>query len=151
MVVIHPSTLSMMLETSRTLVFLLGYFIIAVSLIPLIRNDNWIFRIFEYPRAQKLLLAVVLLVIHIVIADWEDTHSLVFTLLLAADAFYLFYQIFPYTVLAKRQMKGQRTIIKDKHFKLLVCNVYQENRNAARCLSCIRDNNPDLIILVETD
>jgi endonuclease/exonuclease/phosphatase (EEP) superfamily protein YafD len=143
--------LATMLEFGRIFVYVLGYFIIAVSLIPLIRNDNWIFRIFEYPRAQKLFINVILLALFLVIADWERPHSLVFTILMGANALYLFYQIYPYTILAKHQMKGQKTIVKDRHFKLLVCNVYQENRNAAQCLSCIRKNNPDIIILVETD
>lgn len=142
----------MVLETGRIIVYFLGYFIIVVSLIPLIRNDNWIFRVFEYPRAQKLVINLVLLVSFILIADWQNTHARIFTLLLTANALYLFYQVFPYTVLAKYQMKGHKTIEnKDKYFKLLVCNVYQENRKAEKCLQCIRDNNPDIILLIETD
>lgn len=141
----------MALETGRIILYILGYFIIGVSLVPLIRNDNWIFRIFEYPRAQKLFINVVLLVVCLLIADWQDTHARIFTFLLTANALYLFYQIFPYTLLAKRQMMGQKNVVRDKHFKLLVCNVYQDNRDARKCLECIRQNDPDIIILVETD
>ena len=141
----------MALEISRIIVYVLGYFIIGVSLVPLIRNDNWIFRIFEYPRAQKLFINVILLSIHVLIADWQVTHAVVFALLMGANACYLFYQVFPYTILSRHQMKGTKTIDKDKHFKLLVCNVYQDNRKTEGCLRCIRENDPDIIILVETD
>jgi endonuclease/exonuclease/phosphatase (EEP) superfamily protein YafD len=48
-------------------------------------------------------------------------------------------------------MKGKKSIVKEKHFKLLVCNVYQDNRKTEKCLRCIRENDPDIIILVETD
>ena len=100
----------MTLETGRIILYILGYFIIGVSLVPLIRNDNWVFRVFEYPRAQKLFINVVLLIVCLLIADWEDTHAVTFTILLTANALYLFYQIFPYTLLAKRQMMGQKRL-----------------------------------------
>ena len=136
---------------ARIILFVLGYFIIGVTLLPLIRNDNWIFRIFEYPRAQKLLLDVSILAVFLTVADWEDRHSIVFASLLGANSLYLFYQVFPYTLLAKRQMKGQKSPATDKRLKLLVCNVYQENRDASRCLDCIAQCKPHVIILIETD
>lgn len=142
----------MVLDIGRIIVYVLGYFIIGISLLPLIRNDNWVFRIFEYPRAQKLFINLILLVSFVLIADWQDTHARIFTILLTGNALYLFYQIFPYTVLAKYQMRGHKSIEnKDKHFKLLICNVYQNNRETEKCLKRIKENNPDIIILVETD
>ncbi|MGC1242690.1 MAG: endonuclease/exonuclease/phosphatase family protein [Chryseosolibacter sp.] len=141
----------MALQIGRYLVIILGYFIVAVSLVPLIRNDNWVFRIFEYPRAQKLAINVALLALFLFMADWRETHSFIFAGLLTANTFYLFYQIFPYTVLAKHQMKGKKTREEGKYFKLLVSNVFQDNRKAARCLERIKKHNPDIILLVETD
>src|SRR5688572_30859062 len=98
----------MVLKITQIVLYILGYFIIGVSLVPLIRNDNWVFRVFEYPRAQKLLINVVLLGLFIISGDWQRTHDVVFAGLLGVNCIYLFYQIFPYTVLAKRQMKGQK-------------------------------------------
>lgn len=141
----------MTLQIARIIVFALGYFILTVSLIPLIRNDNWVFRIFEYPRAQKLFINVFLLIVFFFIADWQTTHSIVFACLLSANALYLFYQVFPYTLFAKRQLKDQKVPASGKHFKLLICNVYQDNRDVSRCLGCIERYDPDIIILVETD
>ncbi|HEU5148333.1 MAG TPA: endonuclease/exonuclease/phosphatase family protein [Chryseosolibacter sp.] len=141
----------MTLQIARIIVFVLGYFIVTVSLIPLIRNDNWIFRIFEYPRAQKLFINVFLLVTFFFIADWNASHSIVFACLLSANALYLFYQVFPYTFFSKRQLKDQKVPAEGRHFKLLICNVYQDNRDASRCLGCIEQYDPDIIILVETD
>jgi multisubunit Na+/H+ antiporter MnhG subunit len=112
-----------MAEIARIILFVLGYFIIGVSLIPLIRNDNWIFRIFEYPRAQKLFINLSVLALFLTVADWDDRHSTVFVSLLVANSLYLFYQVFPYTLLAKRQMRGHKAPVTDKRFKLLVCNV----------------------------
>lgn len=141
----------MALEIGRIVVYILGYFIVAVSVVPLIRNDNWIFRIFEYPRAQKFAINIFLLVLSVFLVDRQNTHAIVFVGLLGVNALYLFYQIFPYTILSKHQMKGQKKPLTDKHFKLLVCNVFQENRDVFRCMNCVRQNDPDIIIFVETD
>ena len=131
--------------------YVLGYFIVTVSLVPLIRNDNWVFRIFEYPRAQKLFINLILLAAFVMVADFSSLHARIFMGILGANALYLFYQVFPYTIFAKHQMAGQKHHAMEKHFKLLVCNVYQDNRNYQRCLDCIREYSPDVVLLVETD
>jgi endonuclease/exonuclease/phosphatase (EEP) superfamily protein YafD len=141
----------MVLHTVQILIYILGYFIIAVSLVPLIRNDNWIFRIFEYPRSQKLLINLILLVAFILSNDLETTHSIVFAVLLGCNFLYLSYQVFPYTVLAAKQMKADHSGGMANQFKLLVSNVYQDNRDVKKCLKCIADSIPDIILLVETD
>ena len=138
-------------DIGRVAIYIIGYLVVAVSLIPLIRNDNWVFRVFEYPRAQKLVANVLLLVAFILIADWHQTHSVFFAIILSTNALYLFYQIFPYTCLARRQMKLQKRRQSDQTFKLLVYNVFQENRQVEKCLALIMRQQPDLVILVETD
>jgi endonuclease/exonuclease/phosphatase (EEP) superfamily protein YafD len=138
-------------EILRILLYILGYFIIVVSLVPLIRKDNWVFRVFEYPRAQKLFINVVLILLFALAGDWEDSQAVIFSCLLAANMIYLFYQIYPYTFFAKHQMKGLKNPKGGKHFKLLISNVYQDNRRAGMCLDCIQKHKPDIVILVETD
>lgn len=138
-------------EIIQVIIYVLGYFIITVSLVPLIRNDNWVFRIFEYPRAQKLVINLALLTVFVFIADWDSSHAVIFAGLLGANALYLFYQVYPYTIIAQHQMKGRKAPVKDGHLKLLVCNVYQKNRKYEECLKRIRAHDPDIILLVETD
>ena len=142
----------MELDIARIAIYILGYFIVVVSLVPLIRSDNWVFRIFEYPRAQKLLINFVLLVGFVLVARWEHAHETVFAAILAANLLYLSYQVYPYTIFAKRQLKTyKQPPVAGKHFKLLISNVYQENREVDRCLECVKKHQPDLLILVETD
>lgn len=142
----------MQLNIGELIVYILGYFIVVVSLIPLVRNDNWMFRIFEYPRGQKLLLNIILLALFLFLTDWEGKHPLIFTGLLTANCLYLFYQVFPYTFLAKKQLKGRRKNLEEgKEFKLIVCNVYQENRMVAKCIDCVLKHKPDILLFVETD
>jgi endonuclease/exonuclease/phosphatase (EEP) superfamily protein YafD len=144
--------LIMEVNIGELIVYILGYFIVVVTLIPLIRNDNWMFRIFEYPRGQKLVLNLILLALFLFLTDREGNHPLIFAGILTANTLYLFYQVFPYTILGKKQLKSPRKNLEEgKQFKLVVCNVYQENRMVAKCIKCISQYKPDIIIFVETD
>src|SRR3990170_4653223 len=141
----------MALQIGQIFAYVSGYLVIAISLVPLVRHDNWIFRIFEYPRGQKLLINLALLALFIAIAPWETTRAKIFVGLLGCNSLYLGYQVFPYTKLASYQMKAQVSRDEQKEFSLLISNVYQDNRDYARCLQAIDHCNPDIIILVETD
>jgi endonuclease/exonuclease/phosphatase (EEP) superfamily protein YafD len=141
-----------MISTSLQYVILtLGYLLIIISLVPLIRNDNWVFRVFEYPRSQKLLINIILVVAFIAVGDFNIAHHKIFTGLLAANALYLFYQIWPYTFVAKRQMKKNSQSDSQRQVRLFIANVYQDNRDVGSCIRAIEKCEPDLVMLVETD
>ncbi|HYG02740.1 MAG TPA: endonuclease/exonuclease/phosphatase family protein [Chryseosolibacter sp.] len=131
--------------------YLLGYALILFSLIPLIRNDNWIFRVFEYPRAQKLFINLVLLASFCVTTHVTVTHQLIFVSALSLNLIYLSYQVWPYTFIATKQMKKSTEAAGSRRFKLFIANVYQDNLDTTSCIDAIRKNSPDLVLLVETD
>jgi endonuclease/exonuclease/phosphatase (EEP) superfamily protein YafD len=137
--------------TWKALLYFFGYLFILFSLIPLIRNDNWMFRVFEYPRSQKLIVTAVLFVASVLILDVSSTHDMVFTVLLFLNICYLFYQIWPYTFFSKKQMKRISERQRSREFKLLICNVYQDNREVQSCLTMIDQYEPELVLLVEID
>jgi endonuclease/exonuclease/phosphatase (EEP) superfamily protein YafD len=131
--------------------FIVGYIFILFSLIPLVRNDNWIFRIFEYPRFQKLAITVVVLTAFMWYADFLNAHDIIFMSALAVNVCYLSYLIFPYTVVAKDQMKRSAAKNDGGRITLLICNVFQDNKEVSGLLSQIRKYKPDLVLLVEVD
>jgi endonuclease/exonuclease/phosphatase (EEP) superfamily protein YafD len=139
------------MEVLKYIVFISGYLLIVISLLPLIRKDNWFFRVFEYPRAQKLVLNVLILTFFETIADFSNPHAIVFMGCLVLNLLYLFYQIWPYTFFAGHQLHGTREIVENKHFSLLIFNVFQENRKVELCVDTIKRKDPDLVLLVETD
>jgi endonuclease/exonuclease/phosphatase (EEP) superfamily protein YafD len=139
------------METGKVIIYILGYSFVLFSLIPLVRSDNWMFRVFEYPRSQKLLITLAIFLAAVFVSDFESTHDKIFIALLALNMCYLFYQIWPYTVLAKRQMKKTNERDPSRDFKLFIANVYQDNRDVKSCLAMIEKYKPELILLVETD
>ncbi|WP_420153010.1 endonuclease/exonuclease/phosphatase family protein [Siphonobacter sp.] len=128
-----------------------SYVIVLFSLIPLIRSDHWTFRVFEYPRSQKFVLTLLLIVLW---AFWGETSQPLtwITLgVLGLNLIYLFYQLFPYTFLARKQLLSQRETNPDRSLSLLISNVYQYNRVSEKLLRLIDRMEPDIVLLAETD
>lgn len=120
------------------------------TLIPLIRNDFWIFRVFEYPRLQKLVLNITLLVLNLVYLPQGVIEKVVFVLLVL-NLLYLVYQIFPFTIFGKKQIVSAKSPPDDRNISLLIANVYQDNRESESYLKLIKECNPDVVLMVETN
>ncbi|NTD97057.1 endonuclease/exonuclease/phosphatase family protein [Agrobacterium tumefaciens] len=136
---------------THDILFYFSLLVILSTIIPFIRHDFWIFRVFEYPRLQKLTFNILLIAIILCFSFPVKTKDwMVFTGLLI-NMFYLSYLIFPFTVLGKKQIiTSIRT--DDRHnLKILIANVYQENRKSGDYHKLIASCDPDVILMVETN
>ena len=139
------------MEALKILFFCLGYFLVFITLLPFIRQDYWVFRVFEYPRIQKLVVNIVILLAFISLYNITSSHEYLFTGLLTINLAYLCFQVYPFTILAKKQIIKSAVIDSDKCIKLFIGNVFQDNRQANDYLDSINSIDPDVILLVETD
>lgn len=133
-----------------TLLYIFGGLLIVFTALPFIRNDFWTFRVFEYPRIQKLVLSLTWLGIW---AVWGDRGNQVLWILAGAMALnigYLLFQILPFTFLGKKQVYKATMEDPDNNLKVMISNVYEDNDDYKGCLHVIRSNDPDLILLLET-
>ena len=139
-----------MISFLQILLYILGGTLIFVSLLPLIRNDYWTFRVFEFPRAQKWVINFILLVASIILFPSDAYFSFGFIILLFANQLYLSYQIYPYLPIAKKQIASVRHD-KEPSIKLLIANVYQDNRQWDKLAKMVKDEQADIVLLVETN
>jgi endonuclease/exonuclease/phosphatase (EEP) superfamily protein YafD len=135
---------------AQALLVVLGAAMVAATALPLARANAWWIRWFDFPRLQ------ILAVLALVLAGWllvagDSTPSLLFTGLLALSGGYQAYMMFPYTVLARRQVEKARRATKDSTVCLLFANVLMQNRESARLKAMIRETDPDLVLAVEAD
>lgn len=132
--------------------YLVFYILVAISVIstvlPLVRKDHWTFRAFEFPRLQKLVFHLAVIGLGLSVPDYKP-EQLIATGLVGACAIFAFVQIFPFTLLAAKTVPSAGR--QNKCFTLLICNVLQHNENKEALHRIILDQNPDLILLVETD
>jgi len=134
----------------QTAVFYSGIFIVLATLIPLIRHDFWVFRVFEYPRLQKMTANAILVLLGFIFIPSSITEKILFCVLILNLA-YLIYLVFPFTIFGKKQIITSVKALGNQNISLLIANVYQDNRKSAAYLKLIEDCNPDVVLLVETN
>ncbi len=122
------------------------------SFLPLVKSDYWVFRVFEYPRFQKLLLTVVCFALFFYLREWNTIADKIMLVLLATASGFLLYKVIPYKPLRKKEMKraGQETD-EGKVFKIFTANVYQYNHHYDKFVELIQHADADLVFLLETD
>jgi endonuclease/exonuclease/phosphatase (EEP) superfamily protein YafD len=131
--------------------YLLGAIAIVATLLPLIRKEAWWIRIFDFPRMQIALLALIVLAADLV---WRSDSSIsvsAFRIALIACILYQAYMIYPYTFFVRKKVKPAEAPRPESCFSLLISNVKIENRNAAGLRKIIRENNPDVVLTLEAD
>ncbi|WP_324671680.1 endonuclease/exonuclease/phosphatase family protein [Hymenobacter sp. GOD-10R] len=139
---------------ARCLTLLVGVLALVATLLPLLRQQAWWIRVFDFPRLQIVgvslgsALAAWLLGAH----HWPAGVVLLALLVLASG--YQLFRILPYTPLRPKQVADSTlsgSAARQREISLLVTNVLMTNRDAGRCLRVIQDYNPDIILAVETD
>jgi endonuclease/exonuclease/phosphatase (EEP) superfamily protein YafD len=129
----------------------LGWIMIVAIALPFVKNDYWIFRVLEYPRLQKFIVSVLVLFGLLFLVKLENRSALITTILLGIGVLYLAYKIFPYTPFAAKEMKAVAGAQQQNQLKIFTANVYQYNDQHNKVLQQIKDENPDIIMLLETD
>lgn len=133
----------------HTALYIFSSILIIISFIPLIRNDYWTFRIFEYPRLQKLVLTALSLALLLIFSNRTLTFNIYVTLL-SGTILYLLKQIIPFTPLGKKQILRVKQEIPDQTISIMISNVFEDNTNYKGCIAEIKKTDADLVLLLET-
>ncbi len=138
------------MTTGKILLYVFSMVSLATVILPFIRMDHWIFRIFDYPRMQKFVLIAIAAAIWLICYRTQLLLIDKITVaLLVVSMVYLLFIIMPFTALGKKMVDDDTT--GDRPITFLVFNVFQDNREYARLLSLVRKKDPDILFLVETD
>ena len=126
-----------------------GFFILATFL-PLIKWDHWWIRVFDYPRIQKFMINLLLLIGWVTFSPQFNIEFWIWVALLLSCEVFLIRKVIPFTPLGKKMIQkvnfDQRSGI-----HLIVANVYQYNRQYHKMLRLVEKESPDLVFMVETD
>jgi endonuclease/exonuclease/phosphatase (EEP) superfamily protein YafD len=128
-----------------------GVVLIVMTALARLRSARWWIRFADYPRMQIACGLAAVLILHAAVIGWGTSLDLGFGLALSAALAYQAIRILPYTRLWPRQVKPARSADPTRSLRLLISNVLMENRSADRVLALIREKDPDLVLLLETD
>lgn len=136
----------------KTTLYLFSVLALLTVLIPFIKKDFWMFRVFDYPRLQKFTIVGILFVLWVALFPKTE---IVFDILLMASLgisfLYLGYLILPFTPLGKKMIDEVKKSDGKECLNLLVANIYQHNTNYQKLLALVEKRNPDIVFLLETD
>lgn len=131
---------------------LLSAIAVAATIIPLFSSKQWYVRIFDYPRLQTLIVAVLALAWYLIFYFEQRPKGYVFTLALLIVIIVQAYKAWPYTPLGTKQvLAAEDTATNQSAISLFICNVLQTNTAYNRVLEKINQYQPDVIITTETD
>lgn len=129
---------------------LLAWVLIVATVLPFVRREAWWIRLLDFPRPQITTAALsvsIFLALRYQGSPWQTTTLIV---LLACTAYQL-WELTRYTPLRSVQSLPNELDEPDRRIRLLVANVLMTNRNVRQYLDIIRRENPDVIVLAETD
>lgn len=138
---------------THVLVWLLagiGALITAVTVLPFLHSQQAWIRWWDFPRTQLLVIATPVLVFLPALAWDVPWVPWVWSCVMLAAILQLV-QILPYTVLWRHQTPTVQTAAPQTGIRILVANVYMDNRDYNGLLNLVRQHQPDLLLAVETD
>jgi endonuclease/exonuclease/phosphatase (EEP) superfamily protein YafD len=134
------------------ILYALGVLVLLATLLPVWRTTRWWVRIWDFPRFQTAIVALVLLLAW-PFGRWPTSLDMVFLAAVAAAFGWQMSWVWRYLPGAPRQVTRARNARADgpQTIALLTANVLQANRSAEPLLRIAFDADPDVIFTVETD
>jgi endonuclease/exonuclease/phosphatase (EEP) superfamily protein YafD len=147
-----------MLTVLQWVLIVLGVIAAAGTLLSLHGGSHWFVRLWDFPRVQIATVAGASGVAYFLFFFRQRPLEWAFLAAVTACVLWQGRKIFPYTPLARVQVKksehppltpGDRS--KRATVRLVISNVLMENRKHARLLEVLRQADADVILAVETD
>ncbi len=113
--------------------------------------DEWWIRGFDFPRVQISVLILLNIVLALFAYSFDHTWHFIMIGGLCMSLIYQFWFIFPYTVLAKKQVIKYTGDANKNKISILVSNVLMTNRKYQKLIDLIELRNPDVFLTLETD
>ena len=119
---------------------------------PFLKYDDWWIRGFDYPRQQLVVILAGSALFWGLSRHYSPTMNWTVGLILASAALYQAFRIYPYTTLHGRDARNaKQTEQTDGHLTLMMSNVLQTNKRTDLVINAIKDNDPDIVLTVETN
>ncbi|MEZ4883571.1 MAG: endonuclease/exonuclease/phosphatase family protein [Chitinophagales bacterium] len=135
----------------KTIIIILSWLSVLFTLIPFVKRDAWWIRVFDYPKIQFTVFSIVCLFLCFLFIGFNTPHEWFLLLSMLTCILYHGYIIVPYTYFFPKQSLNCDSREEHNSISLLIFNVYMYNKKSDEFLQLVKENQPDLILLVETD
>ena len=133
------------------MLILAGVLLLLATALPFIRSNEWWVRIWDFPRAQILVLLLLVGAGMLAVFPIRKPFTALALTALGIAAVYQAWRIYPYTPLHEVEAIQVRSCDDASRLSILVANVLMGNENAEPVLKLVRALGPDMVLLLETD
>ncbi|MGD9260179.1 MAG: endonuclease/exonuclease/phosphatase family protein [Desulfobacterales bacterium] len=126
-------------------------FLTTFTLLPIWRYEAWWVRSLDFPRLQLFVISMLLLLMETILLDLSHiaTWSLIVVVLLCLV--YHAWWILPYTRVFPVEVKSAIIVDSQRTLRIMTANVLTPNRNAKALIELVHENEPDIIVTLESD
>jgi endonuclease/exonuclease/phosphatase (EEP) superfamily protein YafD len=130
----------------------LAFIAVAATIVPLSPSKKWYIRVFDYPRLQTLIIAILALAWYQAFYFRRRKREVIFLLILLAVIAVQIYKAWPYTPFGHKQvLNAEPGVSEEETISLFICNVLQTNTAYQEVIKTVKSYSPDIIITTETD
>ncbi|KKO45831.1 endonuclease [Arsukibacterium ikkense] len=122
-----------------------------LTLLPLWRHDAWWVRGLDFPRLQLTVLALLIIIMQLLLADLSELSQWPMLLITCGCFMFQLWWILPYTPLFPKEVKSTAANSSSACISILNANVLTSNRNAAGLIAMVRQHQPDILVTLESD
>lgn len=139
------------MDTAEIIILFLNFIFLIPTLASITRFDQWWIRGFDFPRIQISVCIIITLILCFIVYDFSKTWHHVATVLLFLSLIYQCVKIFPYTILAKKQVIKYKGKEDNATISILVSNVLTPNKHPEKLVALVKKRQPDILLTLETD
>ena len=133
------------------ILYCFAVFLIVIALLPLTRGTHWIIRGWDFIRVQTSFLQILIIALILTLNFPENSwHAVILISLILAFIFQLFV-VFPYSKYYPIRNSKPKNPDQLKQISLISSNVLQTNRDYDKLIAELKDKDPDLFLVMETD
>tara|TARA_R110002050_G_scaffold127860_1_gene248950 strand:- start:9 stop:1088 length:1080 start_codon:yes stop_codon:yes gene_type:complete len=130
---------------------ILGVISVLAVIASKLKVSNWWVRVFDFPRIQLLVMATLAIVLFLMPFSSFNTFNLGFFALVVFTWFYQARKIFPYTIVAGKEVNHDKTSNPENEIGILVSNVLTPNRHVEKLINLVNKHHPNLVLTLESD
>ena len=135
----------------NVLLYLTGLVMLIATLLPCTNSKQWWIRDFDFPRMQVFFITLIVEILYLIINGIQTFWDIAFNSIMILIMIYQAWKIYPYTLIAQKQVDDTVGSDHSSSLTLITVNVQKSNRQSESCLSMIKNMNPDILILLEID
>jgi len=125
--------------------------LLGLTLLPLLRYEAWWVRSLDFPRFPLSIAFVVLVSLDLMLLDFSALGPWLILVTAMACLLYQLWWILPYTPLFPVEAKNASNIDPRRRIRIMTANVLATNRDASALLKLVSDNEPDVLVTLESD